>query len=121
MADGFLSGLARRAFEARDAAEEYGRDAGRRARDTGGDARGELRRLWSQMEDLVERNLGSPREVARTAGSYARGYAHEGREAAHDLADQLRSATRARPFVAIGIAVAATFVVTSLLNSGRRR
>ena len=121
MADGFLSGLARRAYEARDAAEDYGRDAGRRARDAGGDARGELRRLWSQMEDLVERNFGSSRDAVRTAGSYARDYAHEGREAAYDLADQLRSATRARPLVAIGIAVAATFVVTSLLSSGRRR
>ncbi len=137
MADGFLSGLARRAYEARDTAEEYGRDAGRRLRDTaeeyggdarrraregGNDARGELRRLWSQMEDLVERNLGSsPSEAARTVGTYARDYADEGREMAYDLADLVRSAARARPFVAIGIAVAATLVITSLLNSSKRR
>ena len=123
MADGFLSGLARRAYDARDTAEDYGRDAGRRLREGGGDARGELRRLWSQMEDLVERNLGaSPSEAARTAGGYAREYAQDGRELAYDLADQLRSAARARPLVAIGIAVAATLVITSLLNtSGKRR
>lgn len=144
MADGFLSGLARRVYESRDTAEDYGRDTGRRARDTadrardtaeeygdyarrrvrdrGDDARGELRRLWSQMEDVVERNLGSsPREAARTVGSYARDYADEGRELAYDLAAQVRDATRSRPLVAIGIAVAATFVITSLLSSGRRR
>ena len=118
MADGFLSGLTRRAYEARDTAEEYGRDAGRRAREGGSEARGELRRLWSQLEDLVERNLGaSPSEAARTASHYAR----DGREAAYDLADQLRSATRARPLVAIGIAVAATLVITSLLSTSKRR
>ena len=137
MADGFLSGLARRVYEARDTAEEYGRDAGRRLRDTadeygrdagrrtrdrGEDARGELRRLWSQMEDVVERNLGSsPREAARTVGSYARDYAEDGREMAYDVADQIRSAARARPFVAMGIAVAATLIITSLLSSGKRR
>jgi ElaB/YqjD/DUF883 family membrane-anchored ribosome-binding protein len=122
MADGFLSGLARRAYEARDTAEDYGRDAGRRVRESSGDARGELRRLWSQMEDLVERNLGSsPREAARTVGSYARDYAEDGRDLAYDVADQIRSAARARPFVAIGIAVAATFVITSLLSSSKRR
>ncbi len=140
MADGFLSGLVRRAYDARETAEDYGRDAGRRlseARETaedygrdagrrlrggGSDTRGELRRLWSQMEDLVERNLGSsPSEAARTVGTYARDYADEGREMAYDLADQVRSAARARPFVAIGIAVAATLVITSLLNSSKRR
>lgn len=122
MADGFLSGLARRAYEARDTAEDYGRDAGRRVRESSGDARGELRRLWSQMEDLVERNLGSsPREAARTVGSYARDYAEDGRDLAYDVADQIHSAARARPFVAIGIAVVATFVITSLLSSSKRR
>ena len=126
MADGFLSGLTRRAYEARDAirdtADDYGRDAGRRLREGGDDARGELRRLWSQMEDVVERNLGSsPREAARTVSGYARDYADEGRELAYDLAHQIRDATRSRPLVAIGIAVAATFVITSLLSSSRRR
>jgi ElaB/YqjD/DUF883 family membrane-anchored ribosome-binding protein len=133
MADGFLSGLTRRAYEARDAirdaaddygrdGRDYGRDAGRRLRETSGDARSELRRLWSQMEDLVERNLGaSPTEAVRTAGSYARDYAQDGRELAYDVADQIRSAARARPLVAIGIAVAATLVITSLLSSSKRR
>jgi ElaB/YqjD/DUF883 family membrane-anchored ribosome-binding protein len=122
MADGFLSGLTRRAFDARDTAEEYGRDAGRRLREGGGDARGELRRLWSQMEDLIERNVGSsPREAARVAGDYARDYARDGRDLAYDVADQIRSATRDRPLVAIGIAVAATLIITSLLSSSKRR
>lgn len=122
MAGGFLSGLARSAYEARDAAEDYGRDAGRRAREGAGDARGELRRLWSQMEDVVERNLGSsPSEAARTAGGYARDYARDGRDYAYDMAGQLRSAARSQPLVAIGIAVAATFIITSLLSSGRKR
>src|SRR5215207_10694856 len=104
----------------RDTAEDYGDDARRRVREGGKDARGELRRLWSQMEDVVERNLGSsPSEAARAVGGYARDYANDGREIAYDVADQLRSATRSRPLVAIGIAVAATFVITSLLSSGK--
>lgn len=121
MAEGFLSGLTRRVYDARDTAEDYGRDAGRRAREGGDDARGELRRLWSQMEDVVERNLGtSPREAARTAGSYARDYARDGREIAYDMAGQIRTATRAQPLVAIGVAIAATLVITSLLSSKRK-
>jgi ElaB/YqjD/DUF883 family membrane-anchored ribosome-binding protein len=151
MADGFLSGLARRVYDARDAVEDYGRDAGRRlretaddysrdardygreardygrdvgrrARDRGEDARGELRRLWGQLEDAIERNLGSsPRQAARAAGDYASEYAREGRDMAYDVADQIRSATRERPLVAIGIAVAATLIITSLLSSSNRR
>ena len=121
MAGGFLSTLTRGAYDAREAAEDYGRDAGRRAREGASDARGELRRLWGQMEDLVERNLGSsPSEAARTASSYARDYARDGREMAYDVADQVRSVTRERPLVAIGIAVAATLIITSLLSSKRR-
>jgi hypothetical protein len=129
MADGFLSGLTRRAYEARDAiretADDYGRDArdvGRRARDRGDDARGELRRLWSQLEDAIERNFGSsPREAARSVGEYARDTARDGREMAYDVAGQIRSATRERPLVAIGIAVAATLIITSLLSSSNKR
>jgi ElaB/YqjD/DUF883 family membrane-anchored ribosome-binding protein len=133
MAEGILSALARRVYDVRDTAEDYGRSAERRLRGGGNETRGELRRLWSQLEDLVERNFGaSPTEAARTAGDYARDsvrtasdyardYARDGREAAYDLADQLRSATRARPFVAIGIAVVATVVITSLLSGSRRR
>lgn len=137
MADGFLSGLARRAYDARDAIREtaddygrdardygrdYARDAGRMLREGSKDARGELRRLWSQMEDLIERNIGSsPREAARAAGDTVRDYAEEGRDYAYELADQVRSATRARPLVAIGIAVAATLVITSLLSTASKR
>ncbi len=118
MAEGILSSLARRVYDVRDTAEDYGRSAERRLRGGGSEARGELRRLWSQLEDVVERNFGaSPTEAARTATDYAR----DGREAAYDLADQLRSATRARPFLAIGIAVVATVVITSLLSGSRRR
>ena len=121
MAGGFLSALSRRADDVREVAEDYGRDAGRMLRGGGSDTRGELRRLWSQMEDLVERNLGSsPSDAARTASSYARDYARDGREMAYDVADQVRSVTRERPFVAIGIAVAATLIITSLLSSKRR-
>ena len=104
MADGFLSGLARRVEDARDRAGEYGRDTAGRLRDRGEDARGELRRLWSQLEDLVERTLGAtPSEAARSAGRYAGDYARDGRDMAYDLADQLRSVTRARPLLAMWI------------------
>ena len=122
MAEGILSSLARRVYDVRDTAEDYGRSAERRLRGGGSEARSELRRLWSQLEDVVERNFGaSPTEAARTATDYARDYARDGREAAYVLADQLRSATRARPFLAIGIAVVATVVITSLLSGSRRR
>jgi hypothetical protein len=122
MADGFLSGLARRVIDVRDTAEEYGRDTAGRLRHRGDDARGELRRLWSQLEDLVERNLGAtPSDAAQSAARSARHYAQDGRDLAYDLADQVRAATRARPLLAIGIAVAATVIVTSLLSGGRRR
>ncbi len=122
MAEGILSSLARRVYDVRDTAEDYSRSAEHRLRGGGSEARGELRRLWSQLEDVVERNFGSsPTEAARTATDYARDYARDGREAAYDLADQLRSATRARPFLAIGIAVVATVVITSLLSGSRRR
>ncbi len=130
MGHGFLSSLGRQADEARDTAEDYGRYArrrlrrgvnearyaGRRLRERGEDTHGELRRLWSQLEDLVERRIApAASDAAHAAGDYAR----EGRDMALDMADQLRSATRARPLVAIGIAVAATWIVASLLNSRR--
>ena len=117
MAHGLLSSLGRRAEDAREAAEDYGRDAARKLRDRGEDARGELRRLWSQLEDLIERQVAPTASgAARAASSYAR----DGRDMAYDLADQLRSVTRARPLVAIGIAVAATWLVASLISRGRR-
>ncbi|SDB37778.1 hypothetical protein [Belnapia rosea] len=123
MADGFLSSLLSRADDVREGAERYGRrasgnlrDAGDTLRDRGGDARGELSRLWGQLEDLVERRLSpAAHDAARYAGSYAR----DGRETALDVAQQLRDVTRSRPLLAIGIAVAATWAISSMLRSRR--
>ncbi|HYZ33304.1 MAG TPA: hypothetical protein VE684_13630 [Crenalkalicoccus sp.] len=151
MADGFLSGLSRRARDmageygedaarrlgggveelrnragrygqeaggrAGAAADRYGRLAARRIGDTAEETRGELRRLWSQLEDLVERRLGpAAAEAVDRAGEYGR----EGREMAVDAAEYLRERARAQPLLAIGVAVAATLLVVSLLSSSRR-
>ncbi|MBL6458526.1 hypothetical protein JMJ55_24620 [Belnapia sp. T6] len=123
MADGFLSSLRSRVDDVRDDAERYGRrassnlrDAGSTLRDRGDDARGELSRLWGQLEDLVERRLAP---AANDAARYATSYARDGREAAYDVADQIREVTRSRPLLAIGIAVAATWVISSMLSSRR--
>ncbi len=116
MANAIFSGLGRRADRARDQAEDYGRRAVDTVRDRSGDAQGELRRLWSQLEDLVGNRVApAASDAVRAAG----GYAEEGRDMAMDLAQQVRSAARARPLLAIGIAVAATWLVLSLF--GRRR
>ncbi|TCZ62978.1 hypothetical protein [Roseicella aquatilis] len=117
MADGYLSSLRSTARDARDTAEEYGRHAADRLRDRGDDARSELSHLWSQLEDLVERRI---RPAASEAAGSASGYARQGRDMAHDVADQIRDVTRSRPLVAIGVAVAATWLITSMLRSGRR-
>jgi hypothetical protein len=136
---GWISALARRAEDWREEAEDTGRHRGRQlvrdageARDAlwrrggdtlsdlrhrGEDTRSELRRLWSQLEDLMER------EVAPRASSYARtarDVAGEGRERVEEAADYLRHATRARPLLAIGVAVAATWLAVSLIRRGRR-
>ncbi len=123
MADGYFSNWRSGARDARDTAEDYGRragsnlrDAGERLRDRGDDARGELSRLWSQLEDLVERRI---RPAASDAADYAGGYARQGREVAYDVADQIRDVTRNRPLVAIGVAVAATWLISSMLRSRR--
>ena len=146
MADGYFSSLRSRAEDVRDSAEKYGRDTrgtvekygrdardtaetyGRRAsnrlretgetiRDRGDDARGELGKLWSDLEDLVERRISpAAHDAARYAGSYAR----DGRDAALDMASQLRDVTRSRPLVAIGVAIAATWVISSMLRSNKR-
>ncbi|RYJ04028.1 MAG: hypothetical protein EON47_01920 [Acetobacteraceae bacterium] len=135
MADGYFSNLRSRAEDVRDSAGKYGRDArdsaekyGRRAssslrdagetiRDRGDDARGELAKLWNDLEDLVERRISpAAQDAARYAGSYAR----DGRDAALDMASQLRDATRSRPLMAIGIAVAATWVISTMLRSSKR-
>ena len=130
MADGYFSNLRSRAEDVRDSAEHYGRrasgslrDTGERLRDTrdslrerGEDARGELSRLWGQLEDLVERRI-SP--AAHDAARYAGGYARDGRDVAMDMASHLRDATRSRPLMAIGIAVAATWLISGMLRSKR--
>ena len=124
MADGYLSSLRSGARDARDSAEDYSRraagslrDTGERLRDKGEDARGELSRLWADLEDLVEKRLGP---AASEAGRSASRYAYQGRDMAMDYAEQLRDVTRSRPLVAIGVAVAVTWLVTSMLRSGRR-
>ena len=135
MADSYFSNLRAGARDARDSAEDYGHRAasglreardtaeayGRRAegtlRDKGEDARGEVSRLWAELEDLVERRIGP---AASEAGRSASRYAHEGRDMAVDYAGQLRDVTRARPLVAIGVAVAATWFITSVLRSSKR-
>jgi ElaB/YqjD/DUF883 family membrane-anchored ribosome-binding protein len=137
MADGLLSGLRRRASELADdvgdRADAYGREGYRRARRGAGDTRGELRRLWSEIEDLVEdrvapaagrgaRQAGEVvRETARSAGRYAADYAPRARDAAYDVADYLRGATQARPLLAIGLAIGATLLVAGMLTGSRRR
>ena len=127
---GYLSSLRDRGEDARDTAEDYGRraagrlrDTGDRLRDRGEDARGELSRLWNQLEDLIERRVRpAASDAADYAGTYARqagGYARQGRDMAYDVADHLRDATRSRPLVAIGIAVAATWLICGMLRSKR--
>lgn len=121
MAEGFLSALSRRAEEAREAAEGYGHAAARRLRHRREDTRGDLRRLWSQLEELVERRI-APRasDYARHAGRAARDYAQEGREWALDAAHHLRGSRWARPLLAVSVAVAAAWLVTSLVSRRRR-
>lgn len=159
MADGFLSGLARRVGdwrdEAEDRAEPYLRDGRRRARRGGDDAVGELRHLWEQVEKIVERSVApAARDTARSAGEAASDYAHQAgraarhygpravraaqdyapramraardyapqaREAAESAAAYVRDATRARPLLAIGLAIGATWLVASMLSGDRRR
>jgi predicted phage gp36 major capsid-like protein len=124
MADSYFSSLRSGARDVRDDAEDYGRraagrlrDTGERLREKGDDARGELSRLWADLEDLVEKRLGP---AASEAGRSASRYAYQGRDMAIDYAQQLRDVTRSRPLVAIGVAVAATWLITSMLRSGRR-
>jgi hypothetical protein len=104
--------LRRIARQLRSDTEEYGRHAAAR----GGDTRAELKRLWSQLEDLVEHRVGpAARDASREGGRYLRG----GRDVALDAGERLRDATRAHPLLTIGIAVATTWAVVSLLS--RRR
>ncbi len=123
MAQGYLSRLMAQGEDARDTADDYRRrasrsldDAGDRLQHRGEDARGELKRLWNQLEDLLENRI---RPAAQDTVHRGRGYAHEGRDMAVDMAAQLREAARSRPLVAIGVAVAATWLITTMLRSRR--
>ncbi len=132
MADGFLSALTRRAEDWREEAEAEGHRAGRRLRREREHARAELRRLWSQLEDVVERRIGPRAEegwqeargrasdYARAASEQARGYAEEGRARALDAAHALRAAARERPLLTIGLAVGLGLLVAGLVARGRR-
>jgi ElaB/YqjD/DUF883 family membrane-anchored ribosome-binding protein len=125
------TGLRRIARELRAAAGGHGRHD---LRAHGEDARVELARLWSQIEDIVEHRLApaardvsrdargyarDARGYARDARGYAREYAEEGREIAMDAAHRLREATRAHPLLAIGIAAAAAWTMASLMRTRR--
>lgn len=118
---GFLAELGRRSRSTRHVAEDIGRRVGdelqerRRAED----ARAELARLWRQVEALVEDRVApAASRLSRSAGDYA----EEGRDMALEAAEWVRSAARARPLLAVGVAIVATLAVTSLLGAwGRGR
>jgi ElaB/YqjD/DUF883 family membrane-anchored ribosome-binding protein len=97
-----------------DTAQDRGRRMAGKASDQADDVVGRLRDMWSDIEDMVT-SRGS------SAARQARGYARDTRDYAEDMAEQVMEATRQRPLMALGIAVAATWVVFSLLHSSRRR
>jgi ElaB/YqjD/DUF883 family membrane-anchored ribosome-binding protein len=108
---------------------EMAQDLGETAGSAGGQAMGTLRRgsrragselshLWSQIERLFDRDVAP---AARYAADQAEPYWREGRDMAADAAVRLRNAANARPLLAVGIAIAATYVVTSMLHGRRGR
>ncbi len=105
-----LRQLRHRAEDYADAAQDGGRQVAGQAFRYADQASSRLGELWSEIETLVSRR--GPELTER-----ARGYASE---AASDLSHQLVAVTRQRPLVAIGVAVAATWLVSSLLHSARR-
>jgi ElaB/YqjD/DUF883 family membrane-anchored ribosome-binding protein len=109
-----LRQLRSRAEDLYDTAQDRGRRAAGAAGSQADDVLSRLRDLWSDIESLVSSRAPG---VARQA----RGYAGDARDYAEDVADQVIAATRQRPLLAIGIAVAATWIVASLLHSSRRR
>jgi ElaB/YqjD/DUF883 family membrane-anchored ribosome-binding protein len=117
MAEGMQASLGRIARELRDMTAWHGRGSG------SADARAELARLWSRIEDIVEHRLDSAtREVSRDARTALRGtraQIEHGRDAALDAAERLRDATRAHPLVALGIVAAAAWAVASLMRARR--
>lgn len=108
-----LRQLRQRAGDYADAAQDNGREVAGRAGRYADQASSRLGELWSEIEALVQQR--GPEVADR-----ARGYASDAGDVASDLSDQLAAMTRQRPLVAIGIAVAATWLVSSLLRSSRR-
>ena len=117
MAEGMQAGLGRIARELRDMTAWHGRGSGT------ADARAELARLWSRIEDIVDHRLDSAtQEVSRDARAAlrsTRAQIEHGRDAALDAAGQLRDATRAHPLVALCIAAVAAWAVASLIRARR--
>jgi hypothetical protein len=104
--------------DARGSAESSGHRAAERAGRGSRRAGRELSRIWTQVEDLFERNVGEPaRDTARRAEPYWRDTRHHARARAR----QLRGATQNHPVLAIGVAVAGTLLITSLLSSAATR
>jgi ElaB/YqjD/DUF883 family membrane-anchored ribosome-binding protein len=97
-----------------ETAQDTGRRAAGAASGYANHASTRLGELWSEIEALVSHRGPDMRERAR-------GYAHDAGDFASDLTDQVIAATRHRPLAAIGIAVAATWLVTTLLHAPRRR
>ncbi|GGG37841.1 hypothetical protein GCM10010964_27110 [Caldovatus sediminis] len=100
----------------REVAEDIGRRVGEemRGRQAAADTRAELARLWRRIEELVEdRATPAASRMARTASAYA----EEGRDLALDAAEWVRDAARARPLLAIGVAIGATLLVAGLLGA----
>ena len=108
-----LTDLRRQLERGGEEVERRSRGWRRDLREGGSGAQEKLQDLWSQIEDLFQGEVRpTARRLAREAGSHAR----LGRDYALDAADQLRSATRNHPLAAIGIAVAATWLVSGLLR-----
>lgn len=106
---------------AREAGSSGTRTASRlasEARAKGRDASSELSDLWSRIEDLFH-NRVTP--AAQDAASQAGAYWRDSRDYAADATERLRESTRAHPLLAVGIAVAATWLVTSILHGRRSR
>lgn len=103
----------RRGGEAASRLRRQGRDAAHGLGRRGEEAKEELRRLWSDIGDLLDREV-APR--AAEYGHTARRYASEGRDRAVEAAGLVRDTARARPLLTIGVAIAATWLVASLMK-----
>jgi ElaB/YqjD/DUF883 family membrane-anchored ribosome-binding protein len=122
MARGAIAELMDLVRDARGTAESAGSHAADRVGRSGHRAKGELSKIWSQIEDLFDRNVTpTARGAARHAARSAEPYLRDGRDYAAATASQLRNVTRSHPLLAIGVAIAGTLVVTSLLSSAASR